>query len=135
MQKVSAAVIVRAGKYFIAKRRHGGSLSDKWEFPGGKVEPGENPREALVRELYEEFEISVKVGKFIGSHRFRNEDKAYKLMAYYTEYLAGELKLHEHQDVQWIELEEFDNYDFAASDKVIVEILKKNRYLTGSSHG
>jgi 8-oxo-dGTP diphosphatase len=104
MQKVSAAVIVKAGKYLIAKRKHGGSLSDKWEFPGGKVEPGENPQEGLVREIYEEFEIRVRVGNFIGSHRFRNEERDYELMAYYTEYLSGELKLHEHQDVQWIEM-------------------------------
>ncbi|MBN1700208.1 MAG: (deoxy)nucleoside triphosphate pyrophosphohydrolase [Spirochaetales bacterium] len=128
MQKVSAAVFVKDGKFLIARRKKGGSLGNKWEFPGGKVEAGETPQEGLVREIHEEFDIAITVGEFIGSHRFSNEDKDYELMAYYTEYLDGELKLHEHQEIRWITLDDFDSFDFAESDRTIVEILKKRHF-------
>lgn len=126
MQNVSAAVIVKSEKYFIAKRKTGGSLGNKWEFPGGKAEHGETPQECLVRELEEEFDIKIKVKDFIGSHRFFNENKEYELMAYFADIISGEIKLNEHQETRWINLYEFDNYDLAESDKAIVAILKQN---------
>jgi 8-oxo-dGTP diphosphatase len=124
MQKVTAAIIIRNNMYLIAKRKTGGSLSGKWEFPGGKVEPGETPEQGLVREIDEEFGVAVKVGKFVGSHKFNNEEKEYELLAYYCEILSGEITLNVHEDMKWISIREFDDFDFAESDKEILRILK-----------
>ncbi|MBN2531612.1 MAG: (deoxy)nucleoside triphosphate pyrophosphohydrolase [Spirochaetales bacterium] len=125
MQKVTAAVIVQNGKYLVAKRQAGGSLGKKWEFPGGKVEPGETPEQGLEREIKEEFAIKVKAKKFIGSHQFKNEDKEYELMAYFTDILSGTITLSVHDEIRWITIDEFDNFDFAESDRAIIKILKK----------
>jgi 8-oxo-dGTP diphosphatase len=125
MQNVTAAVIVKNGKYLIAKRQAGGSLSEKWEFPGGKVEPGETPQQGLAREIYEEFGVNVKVGDFIGSIEFKNKEKEYRLMAYFTEIQGGTISLTVHDEIQWVEIHEFDTYDFADSDKGIIALLKK----------
>jgi 8-oxo-dGTP diphosphatase len=124
MQKVTAAVIVRNGKYLIARRQAGGSLSKKWEFPGGKVEPGETPEQGLVREIKEEFDIKIKAGDFIGSHKFKNEDKEYELMAFFAEILSGTITLTVHDEIRWVMVHEFDYFDFAESDKSIIKILK-----------
>jgi len=126
MQKVTAAVIKKNNKYLIAKRQVGGSLSEKWEFPGGKVETGETPEQGLVREIDEEFGISIKVGDFIGSHIFRNEDKEYELLAYYVTITSGTITLTVHDDMKWVKIHEFKNYDFAESDKAIISLLKKH---------
>jgi len=122
-RQVTAAVIQKDGKYLIAKRKPGGSLGNKWEFPGGKVEPGESPEEGLARELYEEFEIRVKVDAFICSCLFSNNTTEYELMAYHVEYLGGDFILHEHTEIQWIKDSEFGQYDFAVSDQAVVKHL------------
>ena len=129
MQKVAAAVIVKYEKYFIAKRKEGGSLSNKWEFPGGKVEYGETPQEGLIREIREEFDVEINVKDFIGSHRFYNENKEYELMAYFAEFVSGELILKEHKEIRWITLSEFDYFDLAESDRAIVSIIKQKDQL------
>ena len=125
MRNVTAAVIKKNGKYLIAKRQAGGSLSEKWEFPGGKVEPGETPEQGLVREIKEEFNIDVKVGEFIGSIRFKNGDKEYQLMAYFTEIIQGTIMLTVHEEIQWVNIHEFHRYDIAESDKGIIALLQK----------
>jgi 8-oxo-dGTP diphosphatase len=123
MQNVVAAVISRDGKFLIAKRKKGGTLSGKWEFPGGKVEPGETPERAMEREMEEEFEIRVRMGGFIGSHEFRNRERKYNLMAYHVTHLSGDFILHEHDEIAWVTPDEFGEYDFADSDKAIIRIL------------
>lgn len=123
VRQVTAAVIQKDGRYLIAKRKPGGSLGCKWEFPGGKVEPGESPAEGLSRELFEEFEIRVKVGDFICSHPFSNDGTEYELMAFNVEYISGDFILHEHTEIQWIKASEFNQYDFASSDRSIIKHL------------
>ncbi|MBN2443457.1 MAG: (deoxy)nucleoside triphosphate pyrophosphohydrolase [Spirochaetales bacterium] len=124
MQNVTAAVIVKNGKYLIAKRQAGGSLGEKWEFPGGKVEPGETPEQGLAREIKEEFGVDVNVGKFIGSACFKNGDKEYQLMAYFTGMTDEDITLTVHDEIRWIPIDMFDDFDFAQSDKAIIKILQ-----------
>jgi 8-oxo-dGTP diphosphatase len=120
MQKVGAAVIMRDGRYLIAKRKPGGSLANKWEFPGGKVEEGETPERGLERELFEEFEVTAKVSGLLATHPFENNGKRYLLEAYRVEHVSGEFILHEHVAIAWITAGEFDDYDLADSDRAIV---------------
>jgi 8-oxo-dGTP diphosphatase len=121
MQVVGAAVFLKNGKYLIAKRKPGGSLANKWEFPGGKIEAGETPEQGLARELFEEFEITIAVKDFLASHPFENKGRKYLLKAYLCEKVSGEPVLHEHTAVAWIDPDDFKAYDLADSDKAIID--------------
>jgi 8-oxo-dGTP diphosphatase len=81
---VSAGIVVEDGRVLLTQRKPGGHLAGLWEFPGGKVEPGEDPREALRRELREELGIEVCVGPIVdvAFHRYDEADKAVLLLFY-----------------------------------------------------
>lgn len=113
----------KQGLVLIAKRKPGGVLGEKWEFPGGKVEPGETPQKALTRELLEEFEIRVTIGKCLASHSFTNRDKEYQLLAYEAFHLSGDFVLHEHSEIKWVNPKEIGLYDLASSDKGLLSKL------------
>lgn len=98
-------------------------MSEKWEFPGGKVDPGETPEQGLCRELYEEFEIQVEVGTCLAIHEFSNGHINYKLLAFDTRYLSGEFTLHEHTEIKWINPNELKHYDLAHSDRGLLDKL------------
>jgi 8-oxo-dGTP diphosphatase len=124
MRIVTAGIIRKDNAYLIAKRKAGGDLSGKWEFPGGKVKPGEDEREGLVRELEEELAITVTVGEFLCGTRFQHNLKSYELHAYFVEIVGGTLTLLEHDEIRWVGREDFDLFDFADSDQVIVKALR-----------
>ena len=71
----TAAIAVKGDKFLLALRNPGTSIGESWEFPGGKTEEGENPREALIRELSEELGIEITVGKRICSGAFTNNER------------------------------------------------------------
>src|SRR5580698_8298867 len=79
---VAAAILVEGGRVLLTQRKSGGHLAGKWEFPGGKVESGEDPRHALVRELEEELGILVTVGEIVDVtfHRYDEADKSVLLL-------------------------------------------------------
>jgi mutator protein MutT len=125
MQTVTAAVIRRNGEYLIARRREGGDLSGKWEFPGGKCEPGEGDAAALARELREELAIEAAIGAFVAGTRFEHAGKPFELRAYEAEWTGGQMELREHQEIRWVVPADFGLYDFAPSDQVIVRALER----------
>jgi|SRR5215472_8816212 len=81
---VAAGVLIEGGRVLLTQRKEGGHLAGLWEFPGGKVEPGEDPRHALERELREELGIEVDVGEILDVtfHRYEEADKAVLLLFY-----------------------------------------------------
>lgn len=111
------------GKIFIARRRTGKNLAGKWEFPGGKIEPGETPEESLARELTEELEVRVNVGELLCRVFFKEGPIDLELLAYRVTRLSGELVLSEHDKAQWVEPSELRSYDLAESDRKVVERL------------
>jgi 8-oxo-dGTP diphosphatase len=125
-RQVTAAVIEKDGKILIAQRRKGHTLGGKWEFPGGKIEPGETAEVCLKRELKEEFDIEAEIGKFIIASKFRYCMVPIELLAYRAKHLSGEFKINEHEDVRWVDPSEFGSYDFMPADKPIVEMLSEN---------
>ena len=125
---VTAAIMERNGKIFIAKRSSNSRLPNKWEFPGGKVDAGETPEECLTRELYEEFEIIVAVGNFFAESVYQYEQKTIRLMAFQVITDADITTMNAHDDLRWVTVEELLDYDLAPADVPIAkEIQKRER--------
>ncbi|MBI9105197.1 MAG: (deoxy)nucleoside triphosphate pyrophosphohydrolase [Spirochaetales bacterium] len=118
-----AGVAERDGKYLVALRKPGTSIGVRWEFPGGKLEKGETPEEAVIREYMEELNISVRVKERLCEGSFSNGEKYYRLLAYKIEIGDGEITAPEHQQIFWAALSELGTLDFPVSDMIIVNYL------------
>lgn len=116
MQTVTAAILIKDGKILIARRSVTDRLSNKWEFPGGKVEGKETPEACLVRELMEELGIDAQVGDFLAESCYHDEHGSIRLLAYRTYWVAGDLDPKVHDEMEWASLGELDLYDFAPAD-------------------
>ncbi len=125
--RVTAAILEQDGKILIAQRKKGDRLEGKWEFPGGKIEEGENPKTCLQRELQEELGIEVRIGDFICENEHQYPHIHIRLLAYQTFYLSGEIQLYDHAAIAWVTLKEMQDYDFAPADVPIVEVLRSER--------
>jgi 8-oxo-dGTP diphosphatase len=127
-QRVTAAIIEEAGRVFVARRGPGRHLSGKWEFPGGKVEPGETPERALERELAEELGIACEVGEFLCAAVYEETEPGLELLAYRVRRGQGAIELREHVEVRWVRPEDLAGMDLPQSDRLVAERL----YGTGS---
>jgi len=125
MQTVTCAVMEEKGKIFLARRKPGDRLEHKWEFPGGKVEPGETPEQCLKRELREEFGIDVEVGEFLCSSSHAYAHGAITLLAYKTRLVAGAFTLHEHAEIRWVKPEDLKSFDLSEADIPIAVHVKE----------
>jgi len=116
-------IVCEAGRYLVARRNPGGSQGGKWEFPGGKQEPGETPQQALEREFVEELAVEARVGRrlFVGS--FQNGSKTYRLEAWETTLLGRDFHLSEHQELRWLSLADIGLLDLSDSDRQVAEAL------------
>lgn len=125
MIEVSAAIIKKDGKILIAQRSRNKSQSFKWEFPGGKVESNETVRESLKREIREELNIEIEVQDKFGESLFEYPTGSIKLIAFYAEWVSGNIKVLEHEKIEWVSIEELKYYDFAPADILFVEKLRE----------
>jgi 8-oxo-dGTP diphosphatase len=121
-----AGLAIRDKKIFIAQRVPGGSLSECWEFPGGKVEGSESDEEALIREFQEEFGIDVKVGKHLASAEFEHKKILRKLNAYEVFFQSDDFHLCEHTSWRWASIDEIEQCNFADSDRKLIPSIKKH---------
>lgn len=124
--EVTAGIIRNGGKFLIARRSTHKQLAGFWEFPGGKIEEGETAEASLERELLEELGISVTVGDFFMETEHQYEDKTILLKAYFCNILSGEITLHDHDQIEWVETSEFKNYIFAPADRPFIKVLNGN---------
>lgn len=124
MKEVTAAIILKDNKILIAQRAPADNLAGKWEFPGGKIEPGETPKECLKREIREELDVEIEVSDFFGESIYMYNSGTIKLMAFWCKWISGDFRLKVHSQIAWLNLHEFDLYDFAPADLPLVEKLK-----------
>lgn len=123
---VVTAVIKKDNKIFCCQRADTGPLAKKWEFPGGKIEEGENAKEALVREIREELDTEIKVEDLIMKVDHQYPTFRIILEAYLAEVIEGNLTLTEHLDAKWLGKDELKTLDWAEADIPIVDKIIKD---------
>lgn len=123
--RVTASLIRHQGRILIAQRQNSGRFANKWEFPGGKIDPGETPPQALRRELEEELGIRVEIGGLYSETLYRYEYGRIRQYTYWVELsaLPDGLHLHEHQAIAWVTPAELAQYEFAGADCAVLERL------------
>ncbi|HNY21177.1 MAG TPA: (deoxy)nucleoside triphosphate pyrophosphohydrolase [Treponemataceae bacterium] len=125
MIDVAAAVIEnREGHILIARRKPEITLGGYWEFPGGKIEPGETPGECAARELHEEMDVRIETGDVIAEtvHDYGG-GKVVRLIAVRAILLDGHIRLHDHDDIRWVPVSEMCDFLFAPADEAIIAAL------------
>lgn len=132
---VIAAIIYNNQNRILICQRKNGALAAKWEFPGGKIEPGETPEQCLVREIQEELSIDIEVTNIFKAVNSHYEHGDFLLIAYQAQYISGEISLHVHQDYAWIEPWRLMDYDLAAANIPIACELKEQAHPAGTSVG
>lgn len=122
--EVVAAIIQRDGLVYATQRGYG-EWKDWWEFPGGKVEPGESREEALKREIREELTAEIKVGQQLCTVEYDYPTFHLIMHCYLCELASGQLTLLEHEAARWLSQQELDSVEWLPADKVVVEKLKE----------
>ena len=124
--EVVAAIICK-GEYIFATQRGYGDFKDGWEFPGGKMEPGESPKEALVREIQEELSTTISVDKFLCTVEYDYPKFHLTMHCYLCSLQTEALHLNEHEAARWLTKDELDSVDWLPADREVVEKKKKKR--------
>ena len=123
--RVAAAILIQAGRLLITQRGEADPLAGQWEFPGGKIEPGETPRECLERELKEELDLWISVDGFVGSHIHHYDHISIELLGYRATVISGSLALNEHADYRWVTLTELQHFELCGADSALAGMLRK----------
>lgn len=123
--RVVAAVIKNENKIFATARGYG-EFKGQWEFPGGKIEAGETPQEALVREIKEELETTIQVGDIIDTIEYDYPTFHLSMDCYWCDVVEGELKLLEAESARWLSKEELYDVKWLPADILLIEKIMKN---------
>ena len=124
MTDVVAALIWRGDRFLACQRPAHKARGLLWEFVGGKVEAGETPQQALIRECREELDITVDVGDLFMEVLHEYPDLTVRLMLFHASIAQGEPKALEHNDIRWITVSQIDDLAFCPADKDILKKLK-----------
>ena len=122
--KVGAAIIVDKNK-ILATQRGYGDFKGGWEFPGGKIEPGEIPQEALMREIKEELDIEIQVGELIDTIEYDYPNFHLSMDCFWAEIASGDLILKEHAAAKWLTKDELDSIEWLPADITLIDKLRK----------
>jgi 8-oxo-dGTP diphosphatase len=127
---VAAALIVRDGAVLIGQRRADQPMALLWEFPGGKIEAGESPQQALARELTEELGIAARIGPPVTRirHNYRHGG-AVDLQFFSVREFVGEIENRIYEQVRWVKLSELPAYEFLAADRGLIRDLAAGKLL------
>lgn len=119
---VVAAIICDGDKIFVTQRGYG-DWKDYWEFPGGKIEPGETPEEALHREIREELDAEIVIGDRAGVVEYDYPDFHLSMDCYYATLAGGELVLKEHEAAKWLRRDELTSVNWLPADLSLIQRL------------
>jgi 8-oxo-dGTP diphosphatase len=125
MIEVTAAIIHNEGKILICQRPRGKRCEMLWEFPGGKIEDGETSEECLIRECREELGITIVPEKMIQEVKYDYPDVSVNIRFYMCKFVDGEPTCLEHNDIQWLTLEEILNLPLCPADKKMLKLTEQ----------
>ncbi|MCD8189775.1 MAG: (deoxy)nucleoside triphosphate pyrophosphohydrolase [Clostridiales bacterium] len=123
--QVVAAVIHKNHQIFATARGYG-DYKGRWEFPGGKIEPGETPRQALEREIWEDLNVRIEVGAQIGTIEWDYPTFHLSMACFWCVIITGELMLKEAEAAKWLSRAELDSLDWLPADRELVERLRNS---------
>lgn len=122
--KVVAAIIIKDGKVFATQRGYG-EFKNGWEFPGGKIELGEIPQEALIREIKEELNIEIEVGEKLDKIEYDYPKFHLSMDCFLCSVKAGKLILNEHKEARWLTKDTIDSVAWLPADQKLINKIKK----------
>ena len=120
-----AAAVIHSGEKIFATQRGYGEFKDGWEFPGGKIQEGETPEEALRREIREELDTEISVGPLIGRIAYDYPTFHLSMRCYWCTVLSGRLMLKEHEAARWLGKEELPQVDWLPADRQLLPLLRE----------
>lgn len=123
--EVAAAIIEKDGLFLIARRSRNGTLPGLWEFPGGKIEPGESHRDALKRELAEELSVDADIGDAVAESSFEYPHGRVHLFGYRATFSEANPALAAHEEIRWVPLSRLREFDFAPADLPLISALEE----------
>lgn len=122
--RVVAAIIVDDGKIFATQRGYG-EFKDGWEFPGGKIDAGETPEEALIREIKEELDTELEVGELLDTVEYDYPKFHLSMDCFICSIRSGDLVLKEHEAAQWLTKENLDTVDWLPADLGLIDKIRE----------
>ena len=119
--EVVAAVIRDEDGKILATQRGYGAMKDGWEFPGGKMEPGETPQEALQREISEDLAVTIEVDEFLCTVHYNYPEFYLTMHCYWCHVVQGAVKLLEHEAARWLTMDQLNTIDWLPADQEVIE--------------
>ena len=123
-----AAAVIREGDKIFATAKGYGEFKGMWEFPGGKIEEGETPHQALVREIKEELEVDIEVGEWIQTIEYDYPTFHLSMDCFWAKIVAGEIVLKEAEAARWLTRDELGDVEWLPADITLIEEIRRVKF-------